>query len=101
MYCRHCGKEVDKEAVVCIHCGKLLRQIQTTAPKNKEFETSKMGMGVLFALLLGLIGLIIGVAIYPSGTEARDTFIKGWGITFGSAIAIVLFFYLIVFAAIV
>lgn len=101
MFCRHCGKEVDKEAVVCIHCGKLLKQIQMTTPKNKEYETSKIGMGVLFALLLGIIGLIIGVAIYPSDTEARVTFIKGWGITFGSSIAIILFFFIIFLATMV
>jgi hypothetical protein len=101
MYCRHCGKEVDKEAVVCIHCGKLLRQIHQPVKKNPAYETSKAGMGVLFALLLGLIGLIIGIAIYPSGTEARDTFVKGWGVTLGVLIGIVLFSYLIIFAAMV
>lgn len=47
MYCKHCGKEVDKEALVCIHCGKLLRQIKQTT-KNPEFETSQTGMGGAF-----------------------------------------------------
>lgn len=35
-------------------------------------------MGILFAIFLGLIGLIIGICMYKGGTVERDTFISGW-----------------------
>ena len=57
-YCTHCGKEVNDNAVVCIHCGCSLN-------KNSEGE-SKTGLGALLGFLLGLIGLIIGLCLYPN-----------------------------------
>ena len=97
MYCQHCGKEVDKDAVVCVNCGKMLKEIKQEAPANPEHNESKSGMGVLMALLLGVIGLIIGIAIYPANTVARQTFIKAWGITFGVFIGFIVLMYVIIF----
>ncbi len=81
MYCQNCGNEINDNAVVCIHCGAAVNNPNNPA-SNPEFQLSKTGMGVLLAILLGLIGLVIGLLIYPTGTVARSTFIKGWGITF-------------------
>ena len=39
---------------------------------------SKKGVGILLCMFLGLLGLIIGVLLYPSGSYERTTFIKGW-----------------------
>ncbi len=49
------------------------------------------------ALFLGIIGLIIGIMLYPSGTIARKTFIKAWCITY--AIALIMIFIIIFFVA--
>lgn len=54
---------------------------------NPEHNESKLGIGVLFALVLGLIGLVIGLVSWPEGTVARKTFLKGWTITFICATA--------------
>ena len=82
MFCKHCGEEVEDEAVVCVHCGKMLKEIKQETPVNKNYNDSKTGIGILMALFLGLIGLIIGIALYPSGTVARTTFIKAWCLTY-------------------
>lgn len=83
MYCKHCGKEVDDKAVVCIHCGCALDNWQIPPmPENPEYMEPKTGIGVLLSLLLGCIGLLIGICLYPSQTIARKTFIKGWLTTF-------------------
>ncbi len=37
-YCNYCGKEVNKEAVVCTHCG---RQLEGTSQKNEETKKCK------------------------------------------------------------
>ena len=78
MFCKKCGKEIDDEAIVCVHCGCAVEETK----KNTEQDTPKTGMGILFGWLLGLIGLIIGLCIYKPDTVARKTFLKAWGITF-------------------
>ena len=86
MYCRNCGKEIDDKAVICIHCGCAVMENQTPQ-MNPEYAQPKTGMGIL----LGLIGLIIGVAIYPEGTIARKTFMKSCLITIGISVAVEIF----------
>ena len=92
MYCQKCGEEIKDEAVICPKCG-----CETNVKKSQQqyLDEPKTGMGVLFALLLGLIGLIVGICLYKDGTVARKTFIKGWLITFGISIAFVLIYVVI------
>lgn len=96
MFCPKCGAQVDDEADVCVHCGRSLKQKVEEKP---EYAESKTGIGVLLGLFLGLIGLIIGICIYPENTVARKTFIKAWGITFGVSIAVIIVFYVILLAS--
>lgn len=88
MYCKKCGKEINDDAVVCVHCGCAVEDKKPAVSNSQDFNTPKTGMGVLLGLLLGLVGLLIGVLIYPEGTVARKTFIKAWGITFGITIGV-------------
>ena len=75
-FCTQCGKEVKDEAVVCSACG---CEIGDKTMVDKGYNESKFGIGVLFFFLLPrIIGLIIGLAIYPKNTIARKTFLKGW-----------------------
>ena len=90
-FCTHCGKQINDEAVVCTNCG---CPIKENSLKSKEHNESKTGIGVLCALFLGIIGLIIGICIYPNESNARKTFLKGWGITFGVCAGIILMVYL-------
>lgn len=83
MYCNKCGNQLDDNAVICPKCGCVTSKADLTSVQN---QTPKMGMGVLLGLVLGLIGLIIGVCMYPSGTTARSTFLKGWWIAFAISI---------------
>ncbi len=94
MYCKNCGKEIDNNAAVCIHCGVATdnRPAQGAGgdyahhelPKCRkcgyigEFKTEKMfrtkdwviGIGTLF-LGFGLIYLII-IAIIRSDKSSRE-----------------------------
>ena len=70
MFCRNCGKEIDENAIVCIHCG--------CAVEKKPVSESKHTMGLLLGIFVGLIGLIIGVCVFPTGSYERETFMKGW-----------------------
>ena len=65
----------------------------------QESHTSKMGLGVLFALFLGVIGLLIGICLYSEGTYERKTFVKGWLNTFFTILGIVAVLIIIVMIA--
>ena len=99
MFCPKCGKEVEDDAVVCVHCGRPLemnyRQHQQT--QNADYNQSKTALGVVMGMFLGVIGLIIGICMYPEGTVARKTFMKAWIITFVVEIAVVVVFYVVFF----
>lgn len=96
MYCKNCGKEIDDNAYVCIHCGVRVdnKPVQTATEGD-----SKTGLGVVMALFLGLIGLIIGLCMYKSDSYERQTFVKGWGITFAICTVVAIILYVTVFAS--
>ena len=98
MFCKKCGKEINDDAVICIYCGCSTEE-NNSVQKNDDFNVSKTGIGVLLGLFLGIIGLVIGICLYPTGTIARKTFLKAWGITFGICVAVIIIFYIIVIAA--
>lgn len=78
MYCKNCGQEVNDKAVVCIHCGCSLQEEKPLNHNGITESGAKNTLGLLLALFLGLLGLIIGVCLYPSNSYERETFIKGW-----------------------
>lgn len=100
MFCEKCGKEINDEAVVCIHCGCKVRgregALNNEVSKNPDHDLPKTGIGVLLGLFLGIIGLIIGICIYPEGTVARKTFIKAWAITYGCEVLLSIIFTVVV-----
>ena len=84
MFCQKCGKEINDDAIVCINCGCSVKKVDPAVEMNqKNYSEPKTGIGVLLGLFLGLIGLVIGICIYPENTVARTSFIKSWAITFG------------------
>ena len=96
MFCKNCGKEINDNAAVCIHCGCAIEEKPQSKP---EFKEDKKGMGALLGFFLGIIGLIIGICIYPAETNARKTFIKGWAICFGIVAGISILLSIILVAA--
>ena len=52
-FCSKCGKEINDEAVVCIHCG-----CSTTTNKMMEKDAPDMGFAIL-GFLIPLVGLIL------------------------------------------
>lgn len=104
MFCQKCGKEIAENTNFCPYCGNKASSVSASennnagtkvnnTVQNSQYNVSKSGMGVLLCILLGLIGLIIGVCIYPAGTLARQTFLKGFWITLAvlAGIAVLVF----------
>lgn len=91
MYCRKCGAEINDEAVVCIKCG------CSVESKPLETDEQRTGIGFLMGLFLGIIGLIIGFCLFKSGTSERNTFVRGWLISFILTIATCLVLLLLIY----
>ena len=93
-FCSNCGKSIPLSATICPYCARSVGGKSTSYSSSSG--TSKKGLGVLFCLFLGLIGLIIGICIYPSGSVERDTFVSGWVTTL--IVTIVISVVLVLFA---
>ena len=92
MFCMRCGKYNPDTVSECKYCGsKKLSKTQTKRPIENNpsvYGESKTAVGVLMCLFLGLIGLIIGLIIYPTGSHERQTFVSGWVKTIIAAVII-------------
>ncbi|MBQ8310563.1 MAG: zinc ribbon domain-containing protein [Clostridia bacterium] len=55
MYCKKCGKELNDEAVVCVHCGCAIEGKQSV---TAQADAPNMGMAVL-GFFIPVVGLIL------------------------------------------
>ena len=82
MYCKNCGRLISDNYDVCPYCNKPTRSstVNSYSYQSNTNSTgeSKTAIGVLLSLFLGLIGLIIGLLLYPTGSTERQTFLSGW-----------------------
>jgi hypothetical protein len=63
MYCKHCGKEVADNAVICVHCGKSLKKEPDKTVQNQIKKADFLFWGSVVIALGVLIALTIaGVA---------------------------------------
>ena len=64
-YCQKCGNEIMDEAVICPKCG-----CATGALESKKAEnTGLITAGLIFAWLMPIVGLIIGIVGTSSYTD--------------------------------
>ena len=64
MFCSKCGKEINEEAVVCIHCG---CAVENNKVSTVAADAPNMGWAVLgfFIPLVGLILYLVNKDTYP------------------------------------
>ncbi len=64
-----------------------------------DYDCSKTDIGVILCLCLSFIGLIVGLCMYPSGTYARSSFVRGWVTAFivTTIIALIICFFVFMF----
>ena len=65
-YCPHCGKQIKKEALKCIHCKQWVdgRDNQATGQNSLSTKGSSSGVSPVMMSILVLGGLLLGVIIY-------------------------------------
>lgn len=62
MYCNKCGKEINDEAVVCIHCGCAVNNGSARNNPLAPAEEDKVSaIIVICTILIPLIGIILGI----------------------------------------
>ena len=83
MFCTKCGKEVNDEAVVCVHCG---CAISNNKPATKNGDAPSTAFAVLgfFIPLVGLILYLVNKDTYPQKANSA-----GKGALIGFIVSIV------------
>lgn len=64
MYCSNCGKEIDNEAVVCVHCG-------YPVENKREFYQNQQDAPDIGYAILGFFIPLVGLILYLVN---KDTF---------------------------
>ena len=59
MYCSHCGKEINDDAAVCIHCGVPVAKARKTAAED-TFNWFAL-VGFVLAFLFPIAGLVCSI----------------------------------------
>ena len=65
-YCRKCGKEIDDEAIMCVHCGVPTNRA-AGAPADPN-DTVNPGLIVL-SVLVPFVGIILGIVNLSGGKK--------------------------------
>ena len=66
MYCKNCGKEIDDNAYVCIHCGALVNE-------NKATKNGKLNIFALVGFILSFFFSVPGLVLSIIGYQKADT----------------------------
>lgn len=86
MYCRNCGKMIDDEAVMCPHCGVMVKDVTPTP----EFKNGMAIAGFVCSFFIPLLGWVFG-GIGLSKASKNNGKGKGFSIA-AIVIACVMFF---------
>ncbi|MBR3954071.1 MAG: zinc ribbon domain-containing protein [Clostridia bacterium] len=77
-YCSKCGKEIMDDAVICVHCGCQVAGATTlelnVQRQKKELSPDVAKYAFIFAFLMPLVGLILGIV---GVTKYTDSNLKG------------------------
>ena len=92
-FCKNCGMENENDAEYCVHCNSKLGNKIFKEPQEDE-NKSKTLIGLLMSFFLGLLGLLIGICLYPFGSVERETFIRA---RLGGYIVITIIFAILMF----
>lgn len=71
MYCNNCGKEIDDNAVICIHCGAATKLYQPISEEPTDSSLGCLLCGICFLFpIVGLILYIVWQNTYPNKAKA-------------------------------
>ena len=65
MFCSKCGKEVNDEAIVCVHCGCAIENKKVSAVANGDAPNTGFAVLGFFIPLVGLILYLVNKDTHP------------------------------------
>ncbi len=71
-FCQKCGKEINDDAIVCIHCGRSVTN-ETTAPKDYYYDKASAGL-IVVSVLFPIVGLILWIVKHDSTPNAAKAY---------------------------
>lgn len=85
MYCTTCGKEIHKDAIICVHCG--------SSTKNNTGKMASNDDGNIGWLFLGLFFPMIGLILYLiwKDEKPKSSHQAGKGALIGVIISVVMY----------
>ena len=86
MYCRNCGKEIDDNASVCVHCG------VAVVKEREEVDNGGFGWGVL-----GCCIPVAGLILFLVWKNSRPKTAKAAGIGALVSVGAVILLYVLLF----
>ena len=70
MFCKNCGKEIDDQAVICVHCG-----VATNDEALNPEDRPSIGLNIL-SFFIPLIGLILYFTMKKDTPNKAKSIIK-------------------------
>lgn len=70
MYCKNCGKQIDDNSIMCVHCGAVVND-PTTIKKTNTMSI----VGFILSFIIPIVGLICSIM----GLKKADTECGGKG----------------------
>lgn len=68
MYCKHCGKEINDNAIVCPNCGVATDNMAKATPVPAQKNTMAL-VGFILSFFMPLVGLILSVLGYKNAQK--------------------------------
>ena len=82
MYCRHCGKQISDEAIMCPDCGAPTKPVKVTPPQEPNIEKPVSDDKKSFFNSLGIVGFVLSIYALIAYLLASISYF-GTGITSG------------------
>lgn len=100
--CTNCNNTIDKNLNFCPYCGTQTKE-EKSEPEPIIIEENepqpKLIIGVISALILGVLGLIIAMVMFKDKQKERESFLKGWIPTFVGCVILNILTFVIVLVA--
>ena len=96
MFCKKCGKEIEDDAVICIHCG---RSTEDAAPKPAPVEDVVSPGFCVLSFFIPLFGVIYWALKYKETPKRAKACGLTAIITWGASILLYIFAFVVTIVA--
>ena len=96
MYCKYCGQQINDDAYVCVHCGRVVAE-QPRENKPNDVNIYAV-LSLVFAFLMPVAGRVLGVI---GMSDAKKTGGNGRGLAVAGLTLSIVFIVLAILALVV